>query len=253
MLQQDLDAHQHQHHAAEQLRPGLVLRAENIAHLQTDGGQHKGDHADEQHRRHNLHLQEGKGHAHGQRVDAGGDGQGQHGSEGEGIVQLLLLALEGLADHVAADDPQQHKGDPVIHAGDQRLKLPSQHIADGGHQRLEAAEVRTHNQRMPGLRLAHGKPLADRHRKGVHAQPHRNEKQFNQAHENPPVVWGRDEKTRPIRRFPPWIIWGKNQISLVAMYKARGMPQYVDFIPRFRADYSLTVVTLPQLRGVSQG
>lgn len=36
------------------------------------------------------------------------------------------------------------------------------------------------------------------------------------------------------------MIWEIRQISLVAMYKARGDPHDVDFIPRCRADYSLT-------------
>lgn len=217
MLQQDLAAHEDQHHAAQQLGLALVLGAEHIAHLQADGREDKGDHANEQHRPEDIHPQEGKGDAHGQGIDAGGNGQGDHGFEGEGIVQLFLFLAQGLADHVAADEAQQHKGDPMVDADDEGLELGTQQVADEGHQRLKAAEVGTHAQGVLHFSLAHGKALANGHGKGVHAQANSDEEQFQNAHGDLLLVGVTVKKSET---YPPFCR-RKKQISLVAMYKAR--------------------------------
>ena len=65
MFQQDLAAHQHQNDAAGQFRTGFVAGAEPMADGNAHGRKAEGDHADEADGGHNVHRQEGEGHAHG--------------------------------------------------------------------------------------------------------------------------------------------------------------------------------------------
>ena len=150
MLQQDLAAHQHQNDAAGQFRTGFVAGAEPMADGNAHGRKAEGDHADEADGGHNVHRQEGKGHAHGQRVDAGGHRQGEHGGGAKLAVQLLRLGA-GFTNHVSADEYQQGKGNPMIHIGDELLELGAQQITHQRHQSLEAAEVQAGDGRMTGL------------------------------------------------------------------------------------------------------
>ena len=84
MLNQNLCADKHKNHAAGNLRLGLVAHAEDAADLDTQHGNHAGGHADETYRQDDIRVrQEGKVDAHGQRVNAGGDGQEQHGLEAQ--------------------------------------------------------------------------------------------------------------------------------------------------------------------------
>ena len=69
MLQQDLQADEYEHHAAQQFRPGLEPGAEHIADLHAHGGDDKGAHADQGDGGQDIDPQKGKGHAHSQRVD----------------------------------------------------------------------------------------------------------------------------------------------------------------------------------------
>ena len=128
----------------------------------------------------NAHLQKREGDAHGQRVDACGDGEGQHGFEAQIVVELFLLPC--LADHAQADHGQQAESDPVIHALDDAHEAVAQRPADHRHQRLKAAEIQAHKHRVPRLQLFQAQTLADGDREGVHAQPHGDQQQFSKTH-----------------------------------------------------------------------
>ena len=73
VLEQDLQAHEDQHDAADKLRARLVLCAEDVADADADGREDKGRHADEADGRNDVDLQEREGHADRERVDARGD------------------------------------------------------------------------------------------------------------------------------------------------------------------------------------
>ena len=112
--------------------------------------------------------QQGEGDAHRQGVDAGGHGQKKHGADGKGAVVTLPVSGKAFLDHISADESQEDKGDPVVERDDIPLKRRAQQKADGGHQRLEAAEPGAGEEVMPGLQPLDGKALADGDGKGVH-------------------------------------------------------------------------------------
>jgi len=66
----------------------------------------------------------------------------EHGLKRQRAVELILVLGQRLADHVAADDAQQHERDPVIDGGDKLLKLRAEQIAQQRHERLKTAEPR---------------------------------------------------------------------------------------------------------------
>ena len=101
---------------------------------------------------------------------------------GSSVLRLVLLAGEGLPDHVAADKQQQNKGDPVVILLDITRKLRTKYPAQKGHQCLKAAEIQSHRQGMAPFDLRHGQPLTDRYGKGIHRQPYADEKQLKKSH-----------------------------------------------------------------------
>ena len=94
----------------------------------------------------------------------------------------MLLRAAGLPDHIAADKDQQHKGDPVVHAGDEGLKLGAQQPAQEGHQGLKAAEPQSCGEHVDRAHSAHRQTLADGDSEGVHGQPHGQDEQFQKTH-----------------------------------------------------------------------
>ena len=70
MLHEDAGAHENQDGAAGKLGLALEAGAEHTAHPGAQRGQGEGDDADEAHGGNDVHLQEGEGDAHRQRVDA---------------------------------------------------------------------------------------------------------------------------------------------------------------------------------------
>lgn len=71
----------------------------------------------------------------------GGNGKNQHFFEIDGGAAGLGLVVEGLFDHVAADENQENEGDPVVVGNDGLLEAGAKEIADGGHQGLEGTEI----------------------------------------------------------------------------------------------------------------
>ena len=103
-------------------------------------------------------------------------------STSSSVLRLVLLAGEGLPDHVAADKQQQNKGDPVVILLDITRKLRTKYPPQKGHQCLKAAEIQSHRQGMAPFDLRHGQALTDRHSEGVHRQSHADEEQLKKSH-----------------------------------------------------------------------
>ena len=182
MLHENAGAHEHENGAAHELGLALEAGAEHTAHPGAQRGQGKGDDADEAHSGNDVHLQEGEGDAHGQCVDAGGDGQRQHGPETEAAVEALLLVLPGLTDHVQTDQTQQGKGDPVVDADDDGLKAHAQQPAQQGHHALKQAKIPAAGQGVGRADTADGQTLADGDGEGVHGQSNGDDEQLPQTH-----------------------------------------------------------------------
>ena len=85
-------------------------------------------------------------------------------------------------DHVAADQPQQHKRAPGRDGVDKALELYAQHIARKRHNPLKHAKPRAHDQHIAPANFAHGQPLADCHGERVHRQPHGQQQKLPQSH-----------------------------------------------------------------------
>ena len=251
VLEQDLQAHEDQHDAADKLRARLVLRAEDVADADADGREDKGRHADEADGRDDVDLQERKGHADGERVDARGDRERQHGLDAEGIVQLVG-AFARLLDHVRADQREQHEGDPVVEILDEGLKLHAEKIADERHQRLKAAEIQAGDQHVLRPQLFDREPLTYRYGEGVHRKADRQNKQFPCTHFQPPRPGGAAFpsvfflKPEALSRFRPLPVFGGAhacgeqkrlirkardafRISLVISCRAAGVPPSVSY------------------------
>lgn len=102
---------------------------------------YKGSDSDGGNSRNQGYLQKCEGNANSQGINAGGDGKDQHFFEIDGGAAGLGLVVEGLFDHVAADEGQENEGDPVAVGSDGLLEAGAKEIADGGHQGLEGAEI----------------------------------------------------------------------------------------------------------------
>ena len=126
--------------------------------------------------------EKGKGHAHGQGVNAGSHRHGEHGLGVEGAAALLGLP-KGFLDHIRADKCQKHEGDPMVDTLDIGLELAAEKVADEGHARLKSAKVQTRDSGVAGLQPLHRKALADGNGHGVHGQTDSQNEQFNECHE----------------------------------------------------------------------
>ena len=185
MLQQNLQADENQDHTAGDLRLFLVPQTEPVAHHHAHAAEHKGGAADDADGRHNVHPQEREGNAHGQRVNAGGNGQQGQLAKAQRpcFFGLLVVALPHFPEHMPADEGQQAEGDPVVNAGDVLLKAAAQRPARQGHQGLKAAEKQGQQAGVPPVECSvHIQALAHRHRKGVHGKAHADQKQFCESH-----------------------------------------------------------------------
>ena len=183
MLKQDLRAEQDEDHAAGELGLALVAQAEHVAEPDAGRGKDEGDRADERHGGHDTRAgQERERDADGERVDARGDGQQEHGLECKRAVELVLIFGQRLADHVAADDAQQYERDPVIDGGDKLLKLRAEQIAQQRHERLKAAEPRACDAAFLPRYALQRQPLADGDGKRVHRQADCQHDQFPKPH-----------------------------------------------------------------------
>ena len=113
VLQQNLDAQQNEDDAAQDFRSDTPARTEDAADLHACGGEQKRYRADEADGRDDVDLQRRERDADGERVDAGGDGEREHGARARRGTLHIRLA-EGLTDHISADQREQDERDPVV-------------------------------------------------------------------------------------------------------------------------------------------
>ena len=182
MLQKDLCPDQYEDNAARQLRAAFIARAEEVAHHHAEKRQHKRRAADEEHRRHDLHPQKSKRNADRKRIDTRRHGEEQQLFVVDAAIGLLLRCLAALFDHVAADEREQEKHNPMVDLFNIERELAAEKISQQRHQRLKAAEKECDEQRILFVDSLHRKALADRDGESVHRQTNGNQKQFKQRH-----------------------------------------------------------------------
>lgn len=103
--------------------PRALARACNFwphraAQGHAQGRENEGGQSDQARRGQNGHVQKGERDANGQGVDAGGNGQGEHGPQVQGGAAVFRLIGAGRAEHIAPQPAQQKKGDPVVNGRD---------------------------------------------------------------------------------------------------------------------------------------
>ena len=184
MLEQNLHADEDENDTAGQLCAALVARAEEIADPNAHEREHKGRAADERDGGRDVHAEEGERDADSQRVDARGDRQREELAIANAptVLGLLFLLLAALADHIAADEGEQHKGDPMIPALDVAREPAAEQIARERHERLKAAEEQRQQQRVALVDPLHAEALADGHGKSVHRKTDADQEQFKKSH-----------------------------------------------------------------------
>ncbi len=112
MADQDSKAYANQYESTKHPGGFAEHTAGTAPDVKADGGNHESHATNKQagHKQAGLGKCEAKSNSHG--VDAGGDGQGQQQPTARGIATVLpLLVVEGLPDHLAADEGKQGEGD----------------------------------------------------------------------------------------------------------------------------------------------
>ena len=79
MLQKDFQSYDNQYNTTNNPRRLFIFRTKHIADLYAQDGENKGGQTDDEHRRPQIHLDAGKRNTYRQGIDAGGDGQKEHG------------------------------------------------------------------------------------------------------------------------------------------------------------------------------
>ena len=163
VLQQYLDADDHEDDAPEDL--GLVPEPapDGAAGLDADRAYEERDDADNERGRPYRGLRHRQGYADGERVYAGGYGQEEHRLEAEAVVDVLLLPRQSFAYHVEADESQQAEGDPVVVGLDEVVDRGAEVEPDDRHQELEEPEPQAHYDDGLERGLLHGQALAYGH------------------------------------------------------------------------------------------
>lgn len=183
MLQQDLDADQHENRAAGNARLLAEARAKPRAQRHAGNGEHERRRPDDQHGRDDRNLQKGERDAHRQGVDARGKRKQQKRHQPRAAALCgFLLAAQRFHDHLAADEQQQRKHDPVIQLRDILLELAAKQIADQRHQRLKAPKEQAHQRRPGQVQPPHVQALAKGRGKRIRRQTDAGQQQFHKGH-----------------------------------------------------------------------
>lgn len=168
MFQQDFHPEQNKYEATRYLRLGFVACAENSANFESSHRQNESRYADDGNGKGQVYVEAAERNAHGQGVDACGDGKQQHGLESQRGVGVRLAFRKGLAYHINAYGQKQPKGNPVVDGGHVVPEIEYEIVSYYGHQCLKAAEPQPHRKVGARRPLAQRQPLAHRHREGVH-------------------------------------------------------------------------------------
>ena len=166
----------------------LEFGSEQVADQDAADADDEGDDADDQGCLDDVDRKEGEGDADRQRVDAGGNGEDEEFLYVQVFQLLLLLPLfaralmQAFPDHLAADEGQQDKGDPVVDGGDVGLELHAEKIAGHRHQELEPPEEEGDDKSPSPGKLFHRQALDHRDGEGVHRQADPESDKCNNAH-----------------------------------------------------------------------
>lgn len=123
---------------AEEFGRNVEAMTVALADEQAQRREEKGCEPDDDHRLHQVDVQEGKRQTHRQRVDAGGERQRERHPFFVGVQHLLVRVHEKvLPKHPATQHEEDAEGDPMVERFDQVLEGAAGQPADQRHDGLK--------------------------------------------------------------------------------------------------------------------
>lgn len=192
MFDQDFASYGDQDQAARQFYFVFENVAEIFADVRPGKGKDKCDDADDEHRLDNGDIQEGKGDADRQRINACGNGEGEQDIQVKGVCRLLDLPLQsaGPVDHFAADKTEYPESQPVVEGADETAGKEPDPPADPGHKSLEKTEKQGNSHCMTKPQFLYDGAAADGDSKGVGCKTDGDEDNLENLHDMLIGQWG---------------------------------------------------------------
>ena len=100
-------------------------------------------------------------------------------------VAALVLLVERLPKHLAANEGEQDKGNPVVNGLDEPHELTAKRPANERHEPLKPAEEKCQHSSRAHVEALHPKSATDGNRKRIHGKPHGNQQQLDNPHTVP--------------------------------------------------------------------
>ena len=151
--------------------------------MQARSGEQSGDHTDAEDGECHMGFgeHEGQAHAHGERIDAAGHGQGKHMLPIElgGLLGVFLIFFEGFVNHVAADEHQLGEDDPMVELGYVFAECRCREIAENREQHLESAEPEGAFHGVLYSYAGYGQAFANGYGECIHSYGNRNKQDLN--------------------------------------------------------------------------
>ena len=202
MLKQNLEADEDEHDAAHDGGRLFVARAKGMADRHAGDGEDKGCDAYKRYSGHDVNRERRKRDAYGQGVNRGGNGENQVFYQvnllGILVVALALVLGKGLPQHLAADEGQKDKGDPMVDGPDDAHELTAERPSDHGHAGLKAAKEQAEHYGDFKVDLFHAETLSDGNGKGVHRKANGEQHELCESHSLAPSL-----RASPITRLLP--------------------------------------------------
>lgn len=180
-LEHRLDADKNEHHAADNLRAIAQQMAEALADGQRHNAAEERRDTDNAYRGRYGDAHCAQAHAHGERIDAAGHGQGKHMLPIElgGLLGVFLIFFEGFVNHVAADEHQQGEDDPMVELGYVFAECRCREIAENREQHLESAEPEGAFHGVLYSYAGYGQAFANGYGECIHSYGNRNKQDLN--------------------------------------------------------------------------
>ena len=192
MADQNPQADADQHKSTDHFCPFSEHLPGPAAQYKAETGDEKGDQTDGEAGDGDIHFEEGKAEAYCKRIYAGGKRQG-HEREPAGHVSLtfvFFLRVKRLPEHLAPDEGEEAKGNPMIVVADEiRYGAPGQ-PADDGHGSLKEPKGKGSAHGAPAGRSGASKASPKRYSEAIGRKTDRDSEEIDQTHSRTPDSTG---------------------------------------------------------------
>jgi len=129
MFHENFNSHENEYNAAKQLGAAFISAAKQTADFYAKEAANKCRHADEKNGMNDTDLQESKGNADGQSVNARCNCERNHCFYAEIIIDMRIILIAGFTDHIYAYESKQGKRNVWCNGCHKRFKLGTEQIA----------------------------------------------------------------------------------------------------------------------------